>query len=160
MRKIASHESLRGCGAKAYDKLRLNGRQFCFEPRLAGGDFNPARLGMNTALAALDLELEMLYSVGDIDLLAIKLRFMHCFVEQPPCRTNERVTFDIFFIAWLLSHHDDFLNPEVLRQIRPGLRAHKVRNPCSWGQQRAIARARAFAAPRELPMFSDLMPFV
>lgn len=66
---------------------------------------------MNAALPALQ-KFEVLYGIGDVNLLPIEPRFVHRFAEQLAGRPNERMAFAVFFITGLFAHHN---NVGVLR---------------------------------------------
>ncbi len=47
-------------------------------------------------------ELEMLHGVGDVDLTAFNPGRSEYLIQQLTCRSNKRMTFDVFLIARLL----------------------------------------------------------
>ena len=54
----------------------------------------------------------MFYGVGHITLRTIHTRFFEAFVEQATGRTNERPSFQVFFIAGLFAD-EDYARPGV-----------------------------------------------
>src|SRR5581483_136247 len=119
--EVTAQERLRSGRAKADHKLRSHYLQFGFEPRPAGGNLDCVRFGMNAALAALR-PLEVLYGISDVNFFAVQARFFHCFAQQASGRTDKRVAFAVFFIARLLSHHDDL-------GVRRSFSEHDLRRP-------------------------------
>ncbi len=102
--KIFSQQRLRGACAKANQNLRLNNLQLRVQPRTARLNFRMARLLMNASLATLrGNPLEVLHHIGDVDFGPIDADLRQHFVEQPSCRTDERMSRFVFAISGLLS---------------------------------------------------------
>src|SRR5690349_2093939 len=80
----------------------MNDTQFGLQPRMASRDFAQAGLGVHSPLTAWR-PLEVLYRVGDVDLLARNAHFPHHAVEQLAGGANEWAAADVFRIAWLLA---------------------------------------------------------
>jgi hypothetical protein len=49
------------------------------------------------------LELEVLYGVRHVDALVVYARLPERFVQELPCRSDERAAFTVFPIPWLLA---------------------------------------------------------
>lgn len=107
----ASRQRVKGCGAHRHDKVWLDKPQFCTQPPRAALHLPAVRAGMQTSFPTL-LEFEMFYGVGHITLRTIHTRFFEAFVERATGRTNERPSFQVFFIAGLFAD-EDYARPGV-----------------------------------------------
>src|SRR5581483_9410508 len=105
--EVAAHQRLRRRRAQADNQFGLDGIEFRFEPRTAGRDFNSAWFRVNAPLAAFN-KLEVLYCVGNVNLLSIETCFMHGLTQQPPRWAHEWMAFLVFLIARLFADHDNF----------------------------------------------------
>ena len=101
-RDDSTEYGLRRGRTEANQDFRLDNFQFCFEPRLTGGDLADRRFLMQPALAALD-PAEMLHRIGNVNFLARNLCLGKCAVEETSRRTDERMPLAVFHIAGLFT---------------------------------------------------------
>ena len=104
--KITAHQRLRSCCAQAHDDIRLDYFDLRLEPRVACIDFSGARFLMNPTLSPL-LPLEVFHCVGDVDFGSDDAGLFKRSIEQLAGIAYERLTLEVFVIAWLLADHDD-----------------------------------------------------
>lgn len=85
----------------------MDGVDFSEEPWAAGTDLGHARILMEAEFAALN-EFEVLDSVGDVDLGALDVEFVHDAVENFAGGAYEGFALEIFLIAGLFTDEDEF----------------------------------------------------
>lgn len=78
--EAGAEQRLRCRRSEAHNQVRLDGFQFCFQPRAAGMDLFHAGLLVNTELAA-RLPSKVLHCVGDIDLSPVYIRFFETLIQ-------------------------------------------------------------------------------
>lgn len=110
-------------GAEGDEDLRTHARQFGRQPGTTGFLFGGIRTLVQPRLAAL-LELEMLDSVGEVQVRGIDARLGEHLVQQVSCRADEWRALQVFLRAWLLAdeHHSGIAGTgaeDSLRGVAP-----------------------------------------
>src|SRR5579862_4272004 len=109
---IPSQQRLCGGRTQADKNLRTHESELGVEPRAASLNFRVSRFLVNAALATLgERPFEMLYDIGDVNLVSVDARFMQSFVKNFPRWTDERMSGSVFLISGLLAneHNRRFL---------------------------------------------------
>src|SRR5438128_4839759 len=102
---------------------------------------------MDAALAA-RFPLEVFDDVGDISFLTINAGFFKGFVEQFAGWTNKRFAFEVFIVAGLLTHEEDFGLASA--RAKDGLRAALI-------EIASLAIGRSFAKyPQGFPIGKEI----
>jgi hypothetical protein len=125
--EVLRDDGASGGGAEADDDLRLDGGDLALEPLVAGVDLALRRGLVQPALACSSpggLPLEVLYRVGDVDMVAVHARGLERPVEKPAGRADEGQAFAVLLVAGLLAHQHDpcvrIAGAEYrLRRVRP-----------------------------------------
>jgi hypothetical protein len=86
--------------------LWLNRSDFLIQPNIACFDFTDSGLFVQPPLAA-RFPLEMLHRVRDVNVAASEPGCLQGLIEHPPCGPDERMTAQVFFVAWLFSDQHD-----------------------------------------------------
>src|SRR6185295_13522340 len=100
--ELSAEQGLRGRRPQAHERFRLHNRQLVVYPRTAGVDLALTRLLVDAAFPA-RFPLEVLDDIRDVDGLPIDAGFFERTVEKLPCRTDERMTPEVFVIARLFA---------------------------------------------------------
>ena len=117
---------LRRRRAKQDNDARLDGGNLGVEPRLARAHLAPARLLVDAARASAQ-SLEVLHNIGEVDGTAVNANFHHLAVQQPPCRTHERLPGQVLFVTRLLSNKHDARSRRTIPTTRRATMAIYVR---------------------------------
>ena len=96
------HRARRG-GAQRHHHLRPQQIELLLEPVVAGLDLDDVRLLMNSALAALDDELEVLDGVGDVGLGRVDAGLLQRLPQYGAGRSDKGLTPKVFLVARLLA---------------------------------------------------------
>src|SRR5436190_902827 len=139
--ELPSEQCLRGGGAEANDRARLDQLDFCLEPRSTRRDFTGIRFLVDAPLSS-RLPLEVFHDVRHVDGTAIDASLLQRAVEQLPGWTDERTTSEIFGVARLLADQHQLgpartLAEDGLRGVLPEItRPAAFRGCANVGQRR------------------------
>src|SRR5215216_39757 len=96
-------QTARRCGAERDDRRRLDDGALLFEPPPASLDLIGIRTLVQAPLAA-HLELEVFHGIGDEGVIARNARRRERLIENPTCRSDERLAGAVFLVTRLLAH--------------------------------------------------------
>ena len=105
-RMMFANYRLRSNGAQTNNYLRLDERQFRFQPWLARRRFRGGWLLVNPSLAAF-FEFEVLHGICDVHIRPVDPCVSQGSVQQFAGRSDKRAASQVFLVARLLSDHDN-----------------------------------------------------
>ena len=105
--------------AEANDDLRLDQVQLILEPRKTRAHLSSVRRLVQAAFGPrVARPLEVLYRIGDIDIVALDPRGVERMIEQTTGGSHKGPALLVFLIAGLLTHDDDARRSRALPEYR------------------------------------------
>src|SRR5689334_10488825 len=120
--KLPAEQRLRCRGPQANHYFGFQDANFRVQPRTTGGNLGCIRFFVDAALST-RLPFKVFYSISNINLRSVNSCFHQSFVQQSAGRPHKGLTLEIFLIAGLFAHKDNFGLPFPFTKngLRPAL---------------------------------------